>query len=494
MKNYRKHVDDFFREKLGRYKETPPADVWESLDKRLDGLVPTAPGYSRWFWHAGIVSLIVVMSVSLVKKLTGNSEAGNVTSNEQSIAKAEVPAAVTPAKSTTTATVNAPLTAGDNGNDNGTTQTAPVVSKGGSSTTNNKSGNKNTPAHKPAHANTHMTAGKTPAAHTEHNYNAGVTTKEANEVGYSDNGKGGPLVNMNTPMDANANPIKKEIAKAPTTPKQNTPKKIAEPKMSQFEGGVKAGYEMGFDGNAASKYVVAPFLQYNVSRKFALLTQPAAKYATIQNRNIGTPQSYYDIDPTLTVTPVETTPNTVFVGGTQVVVSNTTKYNYVQHHVNIEKSSTYGGSYMELELPILAKYKFTKELSAYGGVNIVYSKLPGVTEHSSTSQPIDKVIGDSSITTPVGMTATPPSPVANSDASYPGSPYSTYKGPQYASPTGSVRVGYMAGITYEYSKRWLVDALVQQTQAKPDVQGGYNLNNPLSTAYFRLSIGYKLKK
>ncbi len=78
MSNYWKHIDDFFREKLGRYRETPPPDVWEALDKQLDGLIPSpttpsAPRPSfRWLGHLAMVSLVAVLSIPLVKKLTGS--------------------------------------------------------------------------------------------------------------------------------------------------------------------------------------------------------------------------------------------------------------------------------------------------------------------------------------------------------------------------------------------------------------------------------------
>jgi hypothetical protein len=57
-----------------------------------------------------------------------------------------------------------------------------------------------------------------------------------------------------------------------------------------------------------------------------------------------------------------------------------------------------------------------------------------------------------------------------------------------------LRVGYMIGLSYEYSQRWLFDALIQHSPLKPDVKDGYNLNSSLSSPYFRLSVGYKLTK
>jgi hypothetical protein len=48
----------------------------------------------------------------------------------------------------------------------------------------------------------------------------------------------------------------------------------------------------------------------------------------------------------------------------------------------------------------------------------------------------------------------------------------------------------MLGFSYEYSKKWLFDALLQQGNAQPELKAGYNINSPLSVPYFRLSVGY----
>jgi hypothetical protein len=51
----------------------------------------------------------------------------------------------------------------------------------------------------------------------------------------------------------------------------------------------------------------------------------------------------------------------------------------------------------------------------------------------------------------------------------------------------------MIGFTYAYHKRWLFDALLQQSSGKSDIKAGYDINSSLSAPYLRVSIGYKLK-
>ncbi len=64
------------------------------------------------------------------------------------------------------------------------------------------------------------------------------------------------------------------------------------PFLKRFELGVKAGYEAGFVKYSANKFVVSPFVQYNISDKFALLTLPTVKVAQLGNVNVGSPKSY----------------------------------------------------------------------------------------------------------------------------------------------------------------------------------------------------------
>jgi hypothetical protein len=135
VNNYKKHIDDFFREKLGRYTETPPADVWDSLDGRLDTLKPVIPGSpGKWIWHAGMVSLIAVLGVSLTQKYIGGS--GGASS---SAVPTEQIAQVTPAAAgnmnATPATAAASATDVNSPSANATDQQTPTNQNSGSQAT-----------------------------------------------------------------------------------------------------------------------------------------------------------------------------------------------------------------------------------------------------------------------------------------------------------------------------------------------------------------------
>jgi hypothetical protein len=167
-------------------------------------------------------------------------------------------------------------------------------------------------------------------------------------------------------------------------------------------------------------------------------------------------------------------------------------YSYTETHDSIIKTNKTGGTYVEFELPVLLKYYVSKEFSVYGGFNIIYSRSMGIREQTYTSRSLSRTVTENGLG-PINTPAPPPPEPLS--ISYTGAPISTYTGPDYPVPSGSLlRFGYMFGFSYEYNKKWLFDGLVQQGMVQPNVQGGYNTNAPLSAPYIRLTIGYKLTK
>ena len=238
--------------------------------------------------------------------------------------------------------------------------------------------------------------------------------------------------------------------------------------------------------------MISPYIQYNISPKFAVMVQPGVKFANAPVRKIGTDEIYYQTtDDGTTVQNGASVKLPVHSEGGTTIYDYHTSYTFTQTHDSIVKSNTFGGAYMEYELPVLLKYNITKKSAIYGGVNIVFSQAKGVTEHTYTQKGIVTKI-DSTFTTPSLPSALPP---ANEVITHNGTPYTNYNGPLYpTAQENKIRFGAMLGFSYEYSRRWLFDALIQQNPAKADVRGGYNINIPLSSTYFRLSVGYKLTK
>lgn len=270
----------------------------------------------------------------------------------------------------------------------------------------------------------------------------------------------------------------------------NEPKEDSAKRQSKFVYGIKGGFEGSVSSGAANKMLITPYLQYHLTDKLSLMVQPSLKLAGLRNRNVGAASSYYNVkagsgkytlvDSSLTV----------------LVFTNDTlwkrNYAYTETHDSIVKTNSVGGTYVEVEFPLLLQYKLTSKLSIYGGLNTIYSKLLSVKENTTTIKDI-AATGNTSTLLSIYAPAVLPN---TTGITYTGIPYSAYTGPAF--PTsgegGSVRVGYMLGFSYELRKRWMADVLVQQTFVKQNIQAGYNVNRSLSVPYMRFTLGYRISK
>ncbi len=258
----------------------------------------------------------------------------------------------------------------------------------------------------------------------------------------------------------------------------------------KFEAGVKGGFETGFNARAANKLVIEPYVQYNLSDKFSVLTQPSLKISNVSKMSVGETSSYYDAG---NGTYTQTASGAVYLiayVGTSSVITQFMLRKYRLTYDSIVKSYSVGGTYVEAELPLLLKYNIGKGVSVYGGANAVFSKYTSIRENTN------KYNGNFNTMTflPASVTGNDTLPIT-ANLKLPGTPISQYGGPLYPSQQGTIlRLGYMLGFSYEYKKRWLFDALVQQAMVKPNYEAGVNTNAPLSMPYFRLTLGYKLTK
>ena len=533
MKKSTKHIDDLFKEELGNYAETPPPAGWDALEKRL-GTAATPLIPARWLGYVVVASLLVVVGTTVaVNKY--NSEKQQLAQTETGLTKISTPAAqeegiagskadnenntavnenntavssgTGAAANGTTESVGTPLTehniAGNNqigaqsvGNSSKRTV---IYNSSGKPVTKVSSTNKN---NGPVFAATDQPGGasrpdglQTVGSSKDNEWNAGsIANGNQQAATKGTQAENNPAVlnagTANSTSDAQTEQKKDSAGKKKMTIARVVPPKPKKQRtVNLFEAGIKGGYETGFNNDAAKKIVVAPYLQVNVSDRLAIVLQPSVKTSFLNTRRIGTPASYYDVNPDgKSAQSGSSTPINIIGGG----VLYMTKYHYTESHDSIVKTSTLNRSYMEFEVPVLVKYNLDKNFSAYGGVNIAYSKAVSIVERTNNIPNIN-VAKDTFV-----ITATPaqaePLPV-RSVISYSGNSIASYSGPQYAANQGSeVRLGYMVGFSYEYSRRWLFDALVQQGFAKAKQVGGYDINTTLSAPYVRLMLGYKLTK
>ena len=521
MEQQRKSIDDLFREELGGYAETPPSSAWEAFERKLDAAPPKAGGlFDRWSAYIGAACLLLLLSVTVAIKMnnrtpgtieatTGSNSANDATnratsgpgmpaadnSNTKNIADKPGNTSSAEGNNNTRPGGNTMNTAGitNNNNHNTANTSKPLIR-----TKNHSKGNRKNNYYA---ANTKHNTGS--SAKTTNTYNSSNTNTEndqpatANVYNSSPAAHNGP--SAGTEDDAAE---KKEVKATPDVPKTENPaapkpfaKKEVPNKPSRppfknfFEAGVKAGYETGFNNDGSKKGVVSGYVEYHISQKFALMLQPAFKAASLNTHRIGTAQSYYKVNGNGTVK-IDTTPVPI-IPGSETPTLMEYDYHYSQTHDSIVKTYSIGGTYTEMDLPVLLKYNITKKLGIYGGVNIVYSKMIGISGHTYTASNLEKT-GDTTKFTAYGATPPPTDPIG-SHISYKGNQYPTnYTSPYTYSTTGQFRACYMVGFSYQCTNRLLLDALIQQTSSTTNTQAGYNTNSALAAPYVRFTVGYKL--
>lgn len=518
MDKKRKHIDDFFRDKLGSYAEVPPSDAWNDMDKKLDTLVPHPVTHPyRWLGHVGIVSLIAVLGVSVFNKFSHETNSDTKIANNtqivnkiESFTETKIPdiVAIEPQQAALPSLGNNqgnqpafthavrssyPETLGygesySENADNEYIEGITEIKKEIISTTESNHAGYLADAHTNSRNgnvtyNNHFNASPAFAGAVNNNYTFGEADKNTENQYFSNISEKDKNNNL-APADASKNALTPALkAENNIIPKQSAAS------FARWDAGIKAGYERGFNTAAANSFAVSSYVAYNISRRAGIMLQPTVKLANAPVRTVGDAASYYKVNDDAAVTTVENY-TTTEVEGTSVVYYNNTKFRYTQSHDSIVKTNRTGGRYVQYELPILFNYKCNDKLSVYAGVNVVYSRLQSVTEHTYTKTGIVRIAD-----TLIKSTSTPVAPATTDIITYTGTPVSQYSGPIYpAGHESNLRMGAMAGVSYEYSSRWLVDAMVQKTPAPAAVKGGYNINAPLSAPTFRISVGYKLKK
>lgn len=506
MKNNKKHIDDLFKDELSNYAETPPPAAWDALQKRMNVVQQPRVSY-RWAAYFAVASLLLLLSVSVAKKMgepvttaqnelngtntaasgANNAMAAPVVKNDPTVIsdntiakKVEITTSIAAASNTSGNTTQ--NTARNKQNSAGNRNKPTVYYASAVAAKNGKAGSKSA-------GNAAQEAGETStnewnaSANNRNNGGSAVeaATGNAQELaaGVKDV-KGSPAPGKKG--DANTGKqSKKDDAIVKETPKA---------KFNRIEAGLKAGFETGLNNDAARKIVAAPYIQFNITPRLSFMVQPAAKSSYLNTRRIGNPESYYSINPGGQVSQVgSSTPIYIVPGAPPMYL---TKYHYSETHDSIVKSYANAHTYLEFEIPLLAKYKLSKSFSVYGGVNMAFGKAIKIAENTFKTPGINKT-ADSFAITATPAQATPP-PI-RSVINYAGTPYSSYTGPLYPADQGTaVRLGYMIGFSYEYEKRWLFDALMQQGNAKTNNVGGFNINTALSAPYVRLMLGYKLTK
>jgi hypothetical protein len=530
MKKEDKLIDNLFKEELGGYAETPPPMAWDALEKRLDTAPPRPTFFTRRSIYLMALSAVLVLSITVARKLTlppSETNTGKIAAVDNAATPVPVKtnANLTPATLSITAqqpsapTVNAgsqaPLSEAGKQNNNQTTVTTTNNSNNKSHKTISTAHKQGNAKHLPIAARMRRNNSASPMAMNgdddrqqqsyqpdtyaaSHSQNQDTEKLPDNEQAQSTADPDQTKQQEST--DTQAQPDQHEAVEKPKGAEQidnPKPRLNKKPKFNRIELGLKAGYESSVQQGVAQKFVASPYIQYNLTREFAIMLQPAIKQSTMPSHNIGSPVAYRKnnadstvaaiLDPIPVVLPLPDSMGALYYSLYHM--------HYSQSHDSISKRYTTSGRYTEYELPILLKYNVVKGFSVYAGANIVYSNTVGINEQTSTVKNIMVVDSSNYQLVPTGSAVPAPQFTVNQVIKSTGTDIANYKNP-YPTPAGSsFRAGYMLGFSYEYKNRFLFDALMQQTpSASPNVKGGYDLNTTLTAPYFRFTIGYKLLK
>ncbi len=260
----------------------------------------------------------------------------------------------------------------------------------------------------------------------------------------------------------------------------------------RWEAGLKAGYESGTKGLMASKYDFAPFLKYNISSKASLILQPGIKFVSIKNTSIDPAKYYLKTDTEYVAT--QTTPQ---VGAGGNITSTIYDYKYYERGDSFKVShSVAQHNYIEFEIPIMFSYQVTKELSLMAGICMTYSKLVGISKDSSNYTYFNNNNNPTvvSYNVPTGY-AQPQAPGINSQLPHTASPYLTLANPAYQSQGGDILgIGYMLGFSYNLTKRFMLDGLLQQSLGGFGNVKNTDIKSLYTQPYIRFTLGYRLWK
>lgn len=253
------------------------------------------------------------------------------------------------------------------------------------------------------------------------------------------------------------------------------------PRSSDFEGGVKLGYEVGAAAFTSGKFVASFYAQYNLDERLGLVIQPAIKIATT-NRKLETPQgNYYSVTrPTDVVLYSIDSP----IGGGG---GKTRSFAYSQTYDSMIASVVSQQKYAEIDLPLMLRYQLSKNFSVMGGINITLGKIINLNSSVRTISGLTLRDTISGITDTIA-----PAPASKFDhrSSVPFSGYAAAEG--LNAEHNPVRFGYTVSMSYVIRDRIMIDFLMQQTTSNLNYIPNREVRKLYSQPYMRFTVGYKL--
>jgi|GEM_PF-4997464 len=276
---------------------------------------------------------------------------------------------------------------------------------------------------------------------------------------------------------------------------QDKPEKIKGSMLSKISAGVKAGYQSSFTtSNNADKYVVAGFVQYNITDNLAVMIQPAYMSGTAEIAAKTSEQVYYNI----TSANFDTSSIRYFSNNIRAPDTLYRSYDYYATYDSTRVSTKLSDTKLwDVEIPLVFKYRIFKGVFITAGGIGAFSKTLSYTEERrdytnlqfSYTESFDPVIVAPGEPEP----PYPDQKTLNELYTFTGEKIDNYKPAATSNVQSFFRWGYTIGLSAEFKKRLLLDVGMLQMPT-------YKLNNDAdikelyTKPYFRLMLGYKIKK
>lgn len=265
--------------------------------------------------------------------------------------------------------------------------------------------------------------------------------------------------------------------------------------VNRLAFGVKAGYQSSFNSqNNAGKWLLAGFLQYNVSGKLSIMLQPAYLSGKAKVTINGTDKVYYNIassslDTLQSIGRANTIrdPDTIY-----------TSYVHTEIYDSIRISTALNDKKLwDVEVPLIVKYTILPGISITAGGVGSYSKAILITETRKDYKGLQNSYTENyeqlhEFNQPVPV---PPQPESTQNLfNYTGEAISNYKPAVNSNVKNFFRWGYTVGVSAEVKKRLLLDISMLHMPTPNPAVTDVNIRKIYTQPSFRFTIGYQLKK
>ena len=477
MKNQEHDIDNLLRDTLRDVRHTPPADVWQDLDRKLPRKERRKIPFLFWKWVVGclLAGICIVTGVGWNYRHTTFSTLP-ITASTSLLHQENVPLpTLSYAPQNMMKKVPQNVSALSKHVHKSTNRGKTIVSLRTIS-----QGQKKIPAIIPYQGQLRpdaMPVHEPVSAIAENNAASSTSPEIVALAALSPSAKPESFTALPAADEPAINilePGEKEVAIPANEEEEEVPATAHKENFRFPETSIQAGYAYGLSTTTVQKFALGIQLSVPLAPRISLSLAPA--FLTGAVNNSPAPEgNYYRINSVRRDLVTYTDPLT---GHT---VRNTVTQ---QHFDSITVRYRFSSRQLwEVSVPLLFNYQLSRNWQLYAGPSVTFGNRIKVIEQRST------IANVGAYDTIPGPTIINP-PDLNSLFHHPGQPVDSLR-PVPEEPVPTVRIGYQAGVSYQYGL-WLATLSVQQ-----QLTGAGNIINPVLKQiyyqpYLRLMIGYML--